>query len=159
MNVSFAPLDLDEAQFISERTGINFVPAYPFPESRWFCVTAYDGDRIMGVILCEFINHFEALFNSAVADPRCATKRLLRAVYTALFSRVVRLTAFIDVDNRRAIRVSTRMGFVVEGLCRLGINGKKDALTFGMLRSDCKFLTGTAARPLAARTQRSVIHG
>jgi RimJ/RimL family protein N-acetyltransferase len=71
----------------------------------------------------------------------------------------VRLTAFIDVDNRRAIRVSTRMGFVVEGLCRLGINGKKDALTFGMLRSDCKFLTGTVARPPVARTQRSVIHG
>jgi hypothetical protein len=159
MNVSFDPLDLDATAFVSERTGIDFSSGYPFPEHRWFCVTARDGDRIMGVILCEFINHFEALFNSAVADPRCATKRLLRAVYTALFSRVVRLTAFIDVDNRRAIRVSTRMGFVVEGLCRLGINGKKDALTFGMLRSDCKFLTGTVARPPVARTQRSVIHG
>lgn len=144
MRVSFDPLTLEAAAFISQETGVNYANAWPFPEERWFCVSAYDGDRLMGVILCEFVNHFEAYFASAVADPRCATKRLLRATFTALFSRVVRLTAFVDTENRRAIRVSSRMGFVYEGFCRLGINGVRDAYTFGMLRGDCRFLSGYA---------------
>jgi hypothetical protein len=145
VNVSFAPLRPDAVAFLSERIGIDFSYGEPFDARRWFCVTARDDDGgIMGVILAEFVNWFEAQFHSAAADPRCATRRLLRAVYTALFSRAVRLTAFVDVGNGRAIRNAMRMGFVHEGYCRMGINGVRDAYTFGMLKSDCRFLPGHA---------------
>lgn len=160
MNVSFAPLREDAMLFTSERVGIDFSYGWPFDPTRWFCVTARQPDgELMGVILCEFVNWFEAHFNSAVANPRCATKRLLRATYTALFSRVVRLTAFVDVANARAIRNAISMGFVHEGLCRLGINGTRDAYTFGMLKEDCKFLPGFARGTTQIPEQRMMTHG
>jgi hypothetical protein len=145
MNVSFAPLRKDAVAYLSERIGIDFTFGLPFRDERWLCVTARDDEgEIAGVILCEFVNWFEAHFNSAVADPRCVSKRLLRAVFTALFSKAVRLTAFVDTNNARAVKNAIRMGFIYEGFCRQGINGNRDAYTFGMLKGDCRFLAGYA---------------
>jgi len=159
VNVSFAPFRADAIDYLSSGTGIDFAPSAPFAPSRWFCVTARDdaGD-IMGVIASEGLSWFEGSFHSVVTDPRCATRRLLRAVFTALFSQVVRLTALIDPTNRRAIRNATAMGFVVEGLCRRGLDGRRDALTFGMLKSDCKML-GSRRLPHAPNAMRMSLHG
>ena len=101
-------------------TGINYTRFWPFPEPCWFCATSRnDEGRIAGVILCHFSSPFEAEFNTAVVDPRCVTKRVLRAVFTALFSRVVRITAQIAPDNTRSLRSVVRMGFKLEGHMRL----------------------------------------
>jgi len=162
MNVSFQPLRADAMTFISERVGIDFSYGIPFDPVRWFCVTARDDEgHIMGVILCEYVTWFEAHFNSAVANPRCATKRLLRATYKALFMRNKRLTAFIDVTNKRAIRNAISMGFVYEGFCRLGINGARDAYTFGMLKEDCRMLrpVGGRKRVQGLQDRRVSSHG
>jgi hypothetical protein len=162
MNVSFAPLREDAARFITERTGIPYTQGAPFDERRWFCVTARDDQgAIMGVILCEFVNWFEAYFNSAVDDPHCATRRLLRAVFSTLFTRVVRLTAFVDVNNQRAMRNAVSMGFVYEGFCRKGINGNRDAYTFGMLKEDCRMLrpVGGRKRVQGLQDRRVSSHG
>ena len=161
MHVSFAPLRPDAIDYLSSGIGIDFAPSVPFAPGKWFCVTARnDHGAIMGVIACEGLSHFEGSFHSVVTDPRCATRRLLRAVYTALFSQVVRLTALIDPGNARAIRNATAMGFVVEGLCRRGLDGRRDALVFGMLKSDCRFLGGRAAvAPRAPEVTRRSLHG
>jgi hypothetical protein len=145
MSVSFNPLTPEAERFISQRTGIDYSHGAPFDEKQWFCATIYNpSGAIIGVILCEFVNWFEAHFNAASDDPRSTSRRLLRAVFTALFSRVVRLTAFVDVDNKRAVKNAIRLGFIFEGFCRLGINGRRDAYTFGMLKGDCKFLPNYA---------------
>jgi RimJ/RimL family protein N-acetyltransferase len=145
MSVSFNPLTQEAERFISQRTGINYSHGAPFNEKQWFCATIRNDEGvIIGVILCEFVNWFEAHFNAASDDPRSTSRRLLRAVFTALFSRVVRLTAFIDTANARAVRNAIKLGFVYEGFCRMGINGQRDAFTFGMLKGDCKLLPGFA---------------
>lgn len=145
MNVSFAPLRSDAMQYLIDQVGIDYSYGAPFTEPRWLCVTARDDDgHLMGVILCEFVNWFEAHFHSAVRNPRCVTRRLLRSTFMALFTKAVRLTAFVDPDNPRAIKNAVAMGFVYEGFCRLGINGNRDAYVFGMLAGDCKFLPGYA---------------
>ena len=108
----------------------------------------------MGVILTEFASPFEAVFNTAVINPRCVTRRVLRAVFTALFSRVVRVTAEIAPDNTRSLRGVVRMGFIFEGTKRCGLDGVRDAHVFGMLKSDCKFLPGQAYRPRAVKEMR-----
>lgn len=141
MNVSFAPLKPDAVDYLSRGIGIDFHPSMPFAPGKWFCVTARDDHgAIMGVIASEGLSRFEGSFHSVVTNPRCATRRLLRATYTALFAQVVRLTALIDPNNARAIRNAAAMGFIVEGLSRRGLDGHRDALVFGMLREDCKFL-------------------
>jgi hypothetical protein len=96
------------------------------------------------VLACEFRTWFEASFNTVIVDRRCLTRRLLRAIFTALFTRAVRLTAEVSVNNRHALRLIERMGFVYEGYCRLGINGVEDAFVFGMLKGDCRYLPGYA---------------
>jgi hypothetical protein len=140
MNVSFAPLEPDASALLSEGTNADFGRG-PFAPPHWFTVTARNDEGwIMGVLACEFRTRFEASFNAVIVDRRCLTRRLLRAIFTALFTKAIRVTAEISVNNRAALRVIERMGFVYEGYCRLGINGVEDAFVFGMLRGDCRYL-------------------
>jgi Acetyltransferases, including N-acetylases of ribosomal proteins len=144
MKISFAPLHVDAIACLSEMTHVDF-SAGSFEPPRWFCATARtDRDAIMGVLACEFRTAFDATFNIAILDKRCINRRVMRAIFTALFSQAVRLTAEVSVNNRAALRAIERMGFVYEGYCRLGINGVEDAFVFGMLRGDCKYLPGYA---------------
>lgn len=144
MNVSFAPLRPDAVDYLSFLTGTDYHYGN-FQPPNWLCVTARDDEgRLMGVLACEFKTWFEVQFSTAITDPHCMSRRLLRAVFTALFSQARRITAFVDVDNTRAVRQMKRMGFVYEGFCRLGINGVRDAYVYGMLKDDCRFLPGYA---------------
>ena len=161
MNVSFAPLRYDAIEYLSDGMGIDFRPAAPFTPGQWFCATARDDHgHIMGVFASQGLSPFEGSFQAVVSDPRCITRRLLKAIYTALFSQVVRLTALIDPSNKRAIKNAVAMGFVVEGLCRRGIDGRRDGLVFGMLREDCKFLRPVPVRRRPQhREMRMPLHG
>jgi hypothetical protein len=153
VNISFAPLRTDAVEYLTDRIGVDFSYG-SFQPPNWFCVTARDDEgQIMGVLAAEFQTWFDAKFYTAISNQRCMSKRLLTAIFTALFAQAVRITAEIDTDNRRALRQMQRMGFVYEGFCRLGINGNRDALVFGMLRQDCKYLpgyTGGTTRTLEA---------
>lgn len=143
ITISFAaPLTPDALMFLSERTDIDFT----HQDMRdWFCVTAYnEDDAIVGVVACEPKTWFDWYFNSAVSDPRCVTRRLLRTIFKTLFSRAVRITAEVSPGNGRAVSIIRRMGFIYEGFKRMGVEGRRDALMFGMLREDCRFLPGYA---------------
>ena len=52
----------------------------------------------------------------------------------------VRLTAMIEPGNRRAIKNATAMGFVVEGLCRRGIDGRREVRGALIRRERPRFL-------------------
>ena len=145
MNISFAPLRPDAADYLSTLVGVDYSYGMPFEPPNWFCVTGRnDEGELMGVVAIEFKTWFDAQFSLAVTDPRCISRRLLRAMFTAVFTRAVRLTAYVDTDNRRALKQMKTLGFVYEGFCRLGINGSRDAYTFGMLKDDCRYLPGYA---------------
>jgi hypothetical protein len=140
MNVAFTPLEPDAADFLSEETGIDF-RRIDFRHPRWFCVTTRrDDGTLMGVLACEFKTWFDVHFSTAIADQHCLSRRLLRTIFTALFSQAVRITALIDPANQTAIEQTRRMGFVYEGFLRMGVEGNRDALIFGMLRDDCRYL-------------------
>jgi hypothetical protein len=137
-SISFAPLQPDAVAFLEERTGINYRHC-DFSGAGWFCCTVRDGD-IKGVFIAEFMNAFDAHITCAIDDPRFLTRRLVKAVFAALFSQAVRLTALTRPENAAAIRILKHLGFSHEGICRLGIEGRWDALTFGLLRSECRWI-------------------
>jgi hypothetical protein len=140
MRVSFQPLQHDAEKFITAATGIDFSTA-DFHTPRWFCCTAYsDQGRIMGVLACEFRHWFDAHFNCAIADRRCLSRRLLRAIFTALFSQARRISAEIEPGNRDAREQMQRLGFTLEGYQPRGYDGARDAMLFGMLPEDCRWL-------------------
>lgn len=142
MNVSFAPLRRDAVDYLSQQVGVDFTYCN-FQSPTWFCVTARnDHGDLMGVLACEFRTSFDVTFNTAISDRRCLTRRLLRAIFKTLFTKAVRITAEIPTHNHDTIRMMERMGWVYEGYCRRGINGVDDALVYGMLEEDCRFLPG-----------------
>jgi hypothetical protein len=59
-----------------------------------------------------------------------------------VYSRAVRCTAQCHPDNRAAIKGVRHMGFVYEGFMRKAIEGRWDALLFGMLKEECPWLPG-----------------
>lgn len=145
MRTSFAPLEKDGAEFLTRATGVDFTYGLPFAAPRWFCVSARDDEGMLaGAVACEFRTWFDVTLNVAIVDKRCINRRVMRAMFTALFSQARRITAEVSVNNRAALRAIRRMGFVYEGYCRLGINGVEDAFVFGMLKDDCRFLPGYA---------------
>jgi hypothetical protein len=142
MKVSFAPLQPDAVRYLTRATGIDFSWCR-FDDPRWLCVTARDeDDEVMGVLACEFKNSFDVHFSTAILDQRCMSKRLLRTIFRTLFAKAVRVTALVSPANERAIKQMHRMGFVYEGFMRKGVEGHRDALMFGMLAEDCRFLPG-----------------
>jgi hypothetical protein len=142
MNVTFTPFEPDAAAFLTEETATDFLRT-DFTRPHWLCVTVRrDDDSLMAVAACEFKEWFNAHFSVAIADQRAITQRLLRTIFSTLFSQAVRVTALVDPDNERAISICRRLGFVYEGFLRMGVEGRRDALIFGMLREDCRFLPG-----------------
>lgn len=148
MKPSFGPLALDAVEFLSQETGIDY-GFIDFTQPHWFCVTKRrDDGTLLGVIACEFKTWFDCHFNAAVADPGFIRAKLLRVVFRTLFTRAVRVTALIDPDNHRAIKNARQLGFVYEGYMRLAVEGRRDALLFGMLADECRFLPGTPRPPV-----------
>lgn len=147
IKISFAaPLSLDALAFLSAETGVDFMR---HDTSRWLCATGRDeGGKIAGVCCFEPYHWFDWHYTAAVADPRCVTRRLLGAMFTAVFSRAVRVTALIEPGNARAIKNAEALGFQFEGYGRLMVEGRRDALIYGMLREDCRFLPPPVFKPI-----------
>jgi hypothetical protein len=141
--ISFAPLEPDAVAFLSASTGVDYRHCQ-FDQPQWFCVTARDhAGRILGVFIGEFTQWFDAQITCAIDHPRFLTRRLLRTIFTTLFSQAVRLTAFVGPDNEPGLRIMRHLGFQAEGYVRLGIEGRRDAVLFGMLRQECRYLLTT----------------
>ena len=142
MKVQFGDLPDDAQYHLSNATGIDFSP-WVIKAPRWFSAWARDErGAVAGLFAIEFKYPWEGYVNIVVVDQRCMTQRALRAIFTAAFSRAVRLTAEIEPHNRKALRQVQRMGFVYEGYRRMGLEGRRDVMCYGMLREDCKYLPG-----------------
>jgi len=127
---------------LTQHLRIDFTPC-DFKAPRWFSAWARnDAGHITGIFAIEFPFWFEGRVNVMVLDPRCMSRRVLRAIFTAAFTHARRLTAEVEPDNRKALRQVQRMGFQYEGYRRLGLEGSRDTLVYGMLKGDCRYLPG-----------------
>ena len=142
MRVQFGDLPDDAKELMTNSMQIDFTP-WVMKAPRWFSAWARNewGD-IAGIFTIEFKYQWEGYINVVVLDRRCMSHRTLRAIFTAAFSQAVRLTAEVEPHNRRALRQVQRMGFVYEGFRRMGLEGNRDVMCYGMLREDCKYLPG-----------------
>ena len=140
MKHSFRPFNDEEAAFLGQATGIDF-SATDFADPAWLCVSCRNElGSLMGLCAFEFKSAFDAHFSIAIHDPRCITRRIMAAMFKAVFTRAARVTALIDPGNARAILQARRMGFVDEGYMRLAIEGRQDAILLGMTADTCRYL-------------------
>jgi hypothetical protein len=142
VKISFGDLPKDAQDMLTQHLRVDFTQC-DFRAPRWFSAWARNEfGSITGIFAIEFPFWFEGRVTIMVLDPRCMSRRVLRAIFTAAFTHARRLTAEVEPDNRRALRQVQRLGFVYEGYRRLGLEGTRDTLMYGMLKGDCKYLPG-----------------
>lgn len=145
MKTHFGDLPPAGGKLLTDRLGIDFTGC-SFRAPTWFSAWAYDDDdQFAGIFAVEFPCWFEGKVTLLIIDPACVTRRVMHAMFTALFSQVRRLTAEVEPHNRRALLQVRRLGFQYEGFRRLGLEGTRDTMMFGMLREECRFLPGYVA--------------
>jgi len=140
--VFFGDLPTDAQAMLTRHLRVDFshcIMKAPQWFSAWAC---NDRGHIIGIFTVEFPVWFEGKVTALVLDPRCLSRRTLRAIFTALFSKVKRLTAEVEPDNRRALKQVQRLGFIYEGYRPLGLEGTRDTIVYGMLKEDCRYLPG-----------------
>lgn len=136
----------DFVQFMLQRINLD-LRHQPLEGPNWFCVTVRDQitGRVAAGLACEFKTWFDVSFSAAIDDPDAITRRLLKGIFTALFTKARRITALVDPENHHAEDVVNRLGFTYEGFVRRGLDGDHDALLYGMLPEECIFLPGVRA--------------
>jgi len=145
VKVFFGDLPQDAQAMLTQHLRVDFSHCN-FKAPRWFSAwSRNERGYITGVLATEFQTWFEGKITVLVLDPRCLSRRALRAIFTALFSQAKRLTAEVEPDNRRALRQVQRLGFVYEGYHPLGLEGTRDTIIYGMLREDCRYLPNHVA--------------
>ena len=107
---------------------------------------AIDGKPVAGVVYNNYriLPYGSDCHVTIVAEPgqKWAYPDVLQALFTYPFvqAQCGRITAVISEKNKHAIRFCEKLGFRKEGVLRRGYNGRTNALVFGLLKSECKYL-------------------
>jgi hypothetical protein len=141
MKISFRH-DADVLDFLREEIGLDLAGQNLDNPDRWlFVVARNEHGAVVGTLVMEAKNWFDWHLSIAVVDTRCLMiSRLHKLVWQTIFERAVRVTIQLDPENESLERKVRKMGFVYEGFLRKGLDGHRDALVFGMLREDCRWL-------------------
>jgi len=96
------------------------------------------GNLIGGVVYHNFRGHD---IEASIAIDRAAFLPW-RALFAYPFEQLgcTRLTAFTGRKNKKARKLLENLGFRLEGVHARGLDGITDAMSYGMLRDDCRWI-------------------
>jgi len=100
-----------------------------------------DGKLIAGCLYYNFReNGLEMTF--AATNKRWPTRKNLKTFFDYPFEQLglQRVTALIRRDNKQSIDMVKRLGYRLEGICRKTFSDNCDAVIFGMLKNECKWI-------------------
>lgn len=124
-------------QYITEQTGMELTPGM---YSAMMVVNDAQ-DFMAGVV---FTNFRKTDIEVSCAGESFAAWRpgVCKAVFKYVFEQLgcVRCTSITVKGNKKARSFLESLGFQLEGNVRLGYDGRRDALIYGLLRSECRFL-------------------
>ena len=112
-----------------------------------FCVGVINENQLGAVIVYD--NYRPAVKSISVSivveDKKVLTRKLLKTLFAYPFFDLQcrRIQAIIDEKNNPSIKLCRQLGFAQEGILRKAspIEGN-DLLIFGMLKEECKWLSG-----------------
>lgn len=138
--------DAEIAYWVAQRLGVN-----SFGPCRAIGV-GLDGEIIAGVVYHD-CRHRSLEMSIASTTPKWATRLTLKHffAYPFLTQGVDRVTALVDADATDIQRFDERLGFVKEGVLRKA-HPNGDAIIYGMLREECKWVPKTVQIPREHRT-------
>lgn len=129
-------------QYIMEK-----VPGLKLVEGQYsgFAFLSDSNDFVGGAV----VSNFRAGEFGGDCEISCASETAMafrpgicKAVFTYVFVQLgcVRLTAITTKRNVRTRRFLERLGFRLEGCVKRAYDGKRDALIYGLLPEDCRYL-------------------
>lgn len=87
---------------------------------------------------------FDMEISFAADSPRWARRGIIRGILAYPFVQCgcTRLTATIAKRNKRARRLVEGLGFKQEGCLRRGLDGRQDAILYGLQQEQCRWIYG-----------------
>lgn len=124
-------------EYLNEKVGIKLRPG----SYSAMMVVNDDNDFVAGVVFSNF-RDTDIEISTASETPLAWRPHVCRAVFKYIFDQLgcVRCTSITTKSNKKARSFLEALGFQLEGNARLGYDGKRDALIYGLLRSECRFI-------------------
>ncbi len=131
-------------KYMREKTEAVFVPT----QCQGFAILSDTGEFTAAVIVSNLRYHNGKAIDCEIS---CATEtsvawrpEVCETVFGYMFKQlgVVRCTSITKKNNTRSREFLEALNFVLEGNVRKGYDGQKDALIYGLLAEDCRFLGG-----------------
>lgn len=145
--------------YLEEQTGMTLTPG----QFSAMMVVNDQNDFVAGVVFSNF-RKVDVEVSCASETPAAWRPHVCRAIFKYVFEQLgcTRCTSITVKGNRKAREFLKALGFELEGNVRLGYDGRRDALIYGLLRSECRFLAddsegidGQEERPGSASSARS----
>ena len=101
-----------------------------------------DGELIAGVMYHNY-RKTDIELSAAAINERWLSRKNLQEIFNYPYNQLgcIRTTAVTGRKNRRARKLLEGLGYRLEGVCRLGWEGKQDAFIYGMTKDECKWIT------------------
>lgn len=125
-------------QYIADKAGERFDPGL----CQAFAILNDSGDFVGGVVVSNYRpGSRDCEISCAGETPAVWRPHVCRAVFQYIFEQLgcVRCTSITTKSNTKARKFLDAFGFVLEGNLRLGYDGRRDALIYGLLAQDCRF--------------------
>lgn len=99
------------------------------------------GQLVGGVVFHNYRGH-DIEISIASATPLWASKKTFATLYGYPFNQlgVARITCITSRKNKVVRRLAEASGFKLEGTHRKAFDGQIDAMSYGLLREDCRWL-------------------
>lgn len=134
--------DRDICEFVRQR--IPFCDGGFAPDAAGLGVMR-QGRLVGGVVFDRFgetNGHANIFMSAAMDDPRWASRRVLRRLFSYPFVQLGcrRMTTVTTFDNAAALTADLKMGFEIEGVMKCLFPGDVDGVVLGLLRENCRWL-------------------
>lgn len=100
------------------------------------------GGELVGGAVFHNYRGFDVEMSAAFDTPRWCLPETLRRLFAYPFLDLgcARMTTITAADDTRTRRIDEGLGFVLEGIHPRGLDGVRDAVSYGMLREDCRWI-------------------
>lgn len=108
-------------------------------------ISIFKNEKLIAAVI--YTNYYEGIsveMSIASIDKRWATRHNLKAFFKYPFIDlgVKRVTTLCSAKERDIIMFNKRLGFKPEGYHREAHHNGEDAVSFGMLKNECKWIEG-----------------
>lgn len=125
-------------EYLTEKTGMKLTPGM----FQAFMVVDDGNNFVAGVVISNF-RTTDCEISCASENPAAWRPHVCKAIFTYIFEQLgcVRCTSITVKGNRKARGFLESLGFILEGNIRMGYDGHRDALIYGLLKTECRYLS------------------